>query len=61
MNPLVVLLGYSLVASAAVVVAPLVADDLGVSPRAAMWATVQAVTLFPAVVGIIALWLVYLG
>jgi ABC-type maltose transport system permease subunit len=58
MNPLLVLAAYSLVASSAVVVAGYVADDLGVSSRSAMWATVQAVVMFPAVVAVVALWIV---
>ena len=49
---------YCLSASGLVVAAGWYAPDLGMEPRVAMWSTVQAVTVAPALLAVIALTLV---
>ena len=61
MELLIGLVLYSLAASGLVLAAGWYGPDLGMSPREAMWSTVQAVTLAPAVLAVLALGLVAFG
>lgn len=61
MELLVGLLGYCVSASALVVFMGWKAPDWGMQPSEAVWETVKAVTLAPAILAVIALGLVAFG
>lgn len=61
MELLIGLVLYSLSACGLVVAAGWYAPDLGMEPRVAMWSTVQAVCLAPAILAVLALTIVAFG